>query len=75
MTKCHAVPAKTIKLSYGSGPLRPPAFFAFPAHGEGGPLAVDEVFSMTGYRRPHQSLRDSFPMRGEALRLLCLRFP
>lgn len=21
MTKCHAVPAKTIKLSYGSGPL------------------------------------------------------
>ena len=24
MTKCHAVPAKTIKLSYGSGPLRPP---------------------------------------------------
>ena len=25
MTKCHAVPAKTIKLSYGSGPLRSPA--------------------------------------------------
>ena len=24
MTKCHAVPAKTIKLSYGSGPLCPP---------------------------------------------------
>jgi len=23
MTKCHAVPAKTIKLSYGSGPLPP----------------------------------------------------
>ena len=25
MTKCHAVPAKTIKLSYGSGPFDLPA--------------------------------------------------
>ena len=25
MTKCHAVPAKMIKLSYGSGPLPLPA--------------------------------------------------
>ena len=27
MTKCHAVPAKTIKLSYGSGPFDLPACF------------------------------------------------
>ena len=27
MTKCHAVPAKTIKLSYGSGPLGPPVVY------------------------------------------------
>ena len=41
---------------------------AFPAHGEGGPLAVDEVFlgNLTGKDLISLAALDSFPARGEA---------
>ena len=32
MTKCHAVPAKTIKLSYGSGPFEFADYYEFAEH-------------------------------------------
>ena len=54
MTKCHAVPAKTIKLSYGSGPLhspvcpgafqkKPGAFLIFVVHYSIKPGASPEI--------------------------------
>ena len=49
MTKCHAVPAKTIKLSYGSGPL-PRPYVSRPQKENGFPRQCAHGLGMTELR-------------------------